>query len=338
MPMSERPSEPPPSSPGLPAFNRSRRRARERRSAGRLGSRAFWLWSLTGVAVLIVVFWKRQQSEVEAHRARVLARQRALDADLGPLFFPMRERFERWTMETARGEWADELPGADVEAVRALLKQPGVYLRLPAPEAKSTESIRQSAASSLKDLFIAGFLRLPASDPTRGKACASTRECGSGEVCNDLGRCLAPEQPYNLRIVYRGARALSEAWVHEVEVAQEPLRLRMYENDLDGALAADLPIAIDQLKRAHYFLVVIDEAPAGLARAPGQSLAEAVQAAPHAARVALYEVAHERRVFRLRHELDVDAPPGGTPESRDAQRRQLMNAELARATRAALGL
>ncbi|HEU4404241.1 MAG TPA: hypothetical protein VFS43_02970 [Polyangiaceae bacterium] len=330
------PSEPPP--PGLPAFNRARRRARERGRGGTFGSRAFWLWSVTFVAALAIVYWKRQQSEVEAHRARLLARQRALEADLGPLFYPLRERFERWTTETARADWADEAPAGGAEAVRALLEKPGVYLRLPAPDARTNDAIRQAAPSSLKDLFVAGLLRAPAADPRRGKACASTRECAAGEVCNEAGYCAVPEQPYNLRVAYRGARALSETWVHEVEVAQEPLRLRMYENDLDAALAADLPVAVDLLKRAQYFLVVVDEVPPGLARAPGQGLAEAVQAAPHAARVALYEVPRERRVFRSRHELDADLQTSASPEGRDAQRRQVLNAELAQKVRAALGL
>ncbi len=290
------------------------------------------------MAAIAIVVWKRQQSEVEAHRARVLARQRSLDAELGPLFFPLRERFERWTMETARGDWADEPAAPGAEGVRELLERPGVYLRLPAAEARSAEAIRQSAQGSLKDLFVAGLLRAPASDPLRGKACASARECPAGEVCNELGHCTLPEQPYNLRIAYRGARALSEAWVHEVEVAHEPLRLRMYEGDLDAALAGDLPIAVEMLKRAQYFLVVADEAPAGFRPAAGQSLAEALQAAPHPVRVALYEVPRERRVFRSKHELEIALPPASAGEGRDAQRRQILNAELARAVRAELGL
>lgn len=335
-------STPPPSQPpetGLPAFNRALRKARSRGRVSTLGSRTFWLWSLTFVAALAIVYWKRQQSEVEAHRARLLARQRSLDADLGPLFFPMRERLERWAVESARAEWADEAPAGGGAAVRALLEKPGVYLRLPSTDARSSEAIRQAAPNSLKDLFVAGLLRAPAApDPQAGKACTSTRECGAGEVCNDAGHCALPEQPYNLRVAYRGARALSETWVHEVEVAQEPLRLRMYENDLDAALAADLPVAVDLLKRAQYFLVVIDEVPPSLSRTPGQSLAEAVQAVPHAVRVALYDVPHERRIFRSRHELEVDLQTSASPEGRDAQRRQVLNAELARQVRTSLGL
>jgi hypothetical protein len=336
--MSESNQTPPTPTPGLPAFDRERRRLRGRRGPSTFGSRAFWIWSLTAVAALAIVYWKQQQSEVEAQRARILARQRALDADLGPLFFPLRERFERWAIETARSGWADEPPASPGAPLRSLLERPGVYLRLPASEARSNESIRQAAQGSLKDVFVAGLLRAPAIDPLRGKACTATRECSAGEICNDEGHCAQPEQPFNLRIVYRGARALSETWLHEVEVAHEPLRLRMYESDLDAALAAELPVAVDQLKRAQYFLVVIDETPEGFRAPSGYGFAEALQGVPHPVRVALYDVPHDRRVFRLTVSLDVDLPQGGPVEGRDAQRRQILNAELARQVREAVGL
>jgi hypothetical protein len=331
-------SSPPPSAkPGLPAFNRARQQRHER-PRRTFGSRAFWVWSLSAIVVIAVVAWKRQQADVEARRARILARQRALEADVGPLFYPQRERFERWTIETARGAWVDEAPALPPDGLRALFERPGVYLRLPAPDARSAESIRQSAQASLKDVFVAGLVRAPAADPSRGKPCASARECAAGEACNEAGHCAPPEQPYNLRIAYRGARALSEPWVREVETAHEPLRLRMYENDLDVALASDLPLAVDLLKRAHYFLVVVDEAPAGLRPAPGQPLADAVQAEPHLVRVALYDVPRERRLFRAARELAADLPPAAPTEGQGALRRQVLNAELARVVRESLGL
>ena len=324
---------------GLPAITRARE-LREARKNNPAASGKFWIWSGVAVAALSIFYWKKTQADNEAYRTRVLTRQRAIAAEMGPLFFPLREKIERWTADTARGEWANELVGGSAEVARVLpelLKKPGIYLRLAQPDAQPAEKLRVAATDSLLDEFVLRFVRNPGPDPHLGKECTATRECTPGQMCNEIGHCAEPSQPYNLRIAYRGTRVLNDEWVHTVETADEELRLRLFERDLNSAVESDIPITIDLLKRAQYFLVVIDELPPGLVAADKDtSLEQTAQAEVHTARVAVYDIRRDALVARVRERVDATVPV--VQNGIGAQRRQIFNYELARQSRSDMGI
>lgn len=322
---------------GLSSIRDARALRAERSFTPQGASGKFWLWSAVAVVAITIFYWKKSDTDNEAHRTRVLAKQRGVAAEMAPLYFPLREKIEGWTMALAQTE-----PGEDViapsfstpGAADALLQKPGIYLRLAQPNATSVPKLRAAAMDSLRDAFTACFLRAKNPDPREGKDCKSTKECEKGKVCNEAGHCTVLSQPANLRVAYRGMRVLEDTWIREVQTATDALRLRLFDSDLDSAVAADIPAAIDLMVKGQYFLVVLDEVPVGVKAPEGSTLEETVQALVHPTRVGLYDVKTGELLFRGRREIDVTVPV--VPGSVDVQRRQILNCELARDVRRTL--
>ncbi len=318
----ERPSR------GLSSLREARERREARKDAPSASSR-FWLWSLLVIAALTVFYLKITGSEADAKRTRILSKERVIAEELGPRFNPTRDAIERWTMETAGAPPSDDLSGLShyqPAALATLLGKPGVFFRTLLPEATSVESIRSVANLSLKDAFTECFLKIPQVTTSTPHACKLTKECAKGEMCNALGSCSVPTQPYNLRLLYWGMRVTSEKWTQDVETATDPLRLRMFEGDLEDASANDLPLVADLLNRSRYYLVALDEPPAQLTPTEGETRNEAVQALVHPTRVALYDLTSKQLIFRARRTIDVPVPV--LAGSENAVRRQVYNCTL----------
>lgn len=324
---------------GLPSIHEARTLRGSRLLPRASGS--FWLWSLVGVAALTIFYWKKTQSETDAHRARVLAKQRGVDIEVGPIYRSLRDKVERWTVETATGKDTDDVIAPELKTAGdgdpEVFKKPAVYLRLAQPHATDAKAIRAASANSLRDAFTSCLLRTPHLDSHKGKACERSRECTPGEFCNEVGVCARPTQPYNMRVAYKGLKSLSEDWVRDVETTTEPLRLRVREAEIDDASVTDIPIAIELLKRAQHVLIVIDEVPQGVKTDPEKTLEQVVQSEVHPARVALYRLQDDKLLFRARRTIDVTIPAIPTDaETIEAQRRQILNCALAQEVRAAL--
>jgi hypothetical protein len=272
----------------------------------------------------------------------VLAKQRVIANEAGPLYAELRDRIERVTIETAK--WKGDLDDADpdLKAILTgkdgppLLQQPGVYLRLSLQNADTPEKIRKASRDSLRDAFTACFLHVPHMDAHQGKPCKKSKECDKGEICNEVELCSKPGQPYNMRVAYRGMRVLEEDWVRDVETASHQLRLRAFEADVDDATANDVPVALDLLKRARYFLLVLDEIPPGTTPEDGGTLEQAVQSDVHPARVVLYDLRDKKLLFRAKRTIDVNLPV--VPGNIEAQRRQILNCALAQEIRDTMGV
>ena len=257
---------------------------------------------------------------------------------MAPLYFPLREKVEGWTIDLAKNAPQEDVISPSLKqpgAAEALLAKPGIYLRLAQPNATTVPKIRAAAMDSLRDAFTACFLRAKNPDPRDGKECRSTKECDKGKICNEVNHCTVLSQPANLRVAYRGMRVLEDTWIREVQTATDALRLRLFEGDLDSAVAADIPSAIDLMVRGQYFLVVLDEIPDGTKPEDKATLEETVQAIVHPTRVGLYDVKTGELLFKGRREIDVTVPV--VPGSVDAQRRQVLNCALARDVRRTLG-
>jgi hypothetical protein len=236
-------------------------------------------------------------------------------------------------------------PGAEVIDREALASwdfrdKPGLYLRMRVDDAKDAAAIRKGAKDSLRDAFTGCLVRVANQVPTSGKECKRTRDCPTGELCNETDHCSRPAQPYNLRVAYRTMHVLSDEWMRDAQDASTELRLRLLKESFEDTVRDDAPVAADLLTRAQYLLVVLDETPAGFAPPAGANATEAVQAAEHSARVGVWRISDGKPVLRVRREAGgrlLGAQPAADPDVLDARQRQANSCALALAVRQAMG-
>lgn len=299
--------------PGLPSLNDARA---ERRRALVMGKARmpgiplhFWLWTAVGIGAFGIIYWRIAQGELEAARSKVMAKQRAMTVALGPKLFPFRDKVEGWVREL-RGPWtADHVaPGIDIERISS---GASVYLRLRLVNTASPRDIRNAAKISLRDGFTSClFVGKTKPSTAAGPACRTIGDCASGLLCSELGTCGEPEQPYNMRLVYRTLRVLSSEWTDELHEVTSELGLSAYDRDLRNVAKSDVPVTVQLLSRAKYFTLVLDEDPEGgvPAEVPeaGESPEERVQRVAHFARVGIWDLASGDPVVRLRAEAAAD--------------------------------
>lgn len=323
---------------GLQAVEQSR----EARSKMKWPSPKFWGYAGIILAISAIIYWKRQQGEFESARQALMAKQRAVAVELGPRWNPMREKIEAWTMELAKA------PGPEVVDTETLKKwdfreKAGVYLRLRVEDAKTVESIRKNARDSLRDAFTSCMVRVNNPNPLAGAECKKTRDCPAGEFCNEMNRCSRPAQPFNLRVAYRTLHVLSDEWVRDVQDAGTDLRFRLLSASFEDAIRDDIPLAVEVLTRAQYFMLVLDEAPEGTEAPKATETAtatEALQAVPHMARVGVWSLNDGKLLLRVRREASgqlLGAPPAVDTDVLEARQRQANSCALALAVRTAMG-
>ncbi|WP_437941352.1 hypothetical protein [Sorangium sp. So ce341] len=293
----------------------------------------FWGYTALVLAVSAILHWKWSQGQIESARQKLMARQRAVAVELGPRWFPMRDRVEGWTLDLARSAGAELV---DREALKAwnFRELAGIYLRLRVDEAASVDAVRKNAQQSLRDAFTACLLRVPNPNPLAGAECKRTRDCPAGEYCNEAERCSRPAQPFNLRVAYRTMHVLSDEWVRDAQDASSELRLRLLESSFEDTMRDDVPLAAELLTRAQYYLVVLDEP------AEGAASTEALLGVPHMARVGVWRLSDGKPILRVRREASGHLI-GGTPSVEgsvlEARQRQANSCALALAVREAMG-
>jgi hypothetical protein len=322
--------------------------ARTKRRQGRLPAipTRFWLWALTVIVAWAIFYWKKTQNEIESQKATLFAKQRGVVAELGAKFDPLRQRIEDWTLESAgpyKGDLvAPELKGWDFAT------QPGIYVRLRLSDAASAEVMRKAAMSSLRDGFTACLFREPNADPASGPPCKASHDCTPGTFCNELDHCMPPAQPYNMRTAYHGTRVLGEDWTVRLRTASSDMSMRLLQREFDSAVKDDIPLVIDIMTRAQFFLLVLDEDPetgfVAAALPPGNPPLEAIQAMAHPARVFLFGLRPglDKPLLRVRRDVSGQFMPTGEtaptdPDILASQQRQVNSCQLALQVRAALG-
>lgn len=307
---------------GLPAIAR----AREDRSRGR--TRWTTQAGLLALAVVIgglVVHKIVSQRELNSDRQTLLSKQRAVAVTLGPQWFPLRDKLEADVLGAAKDYAGDSV---DPQARGGAFKtQPGLYLRMRVDDARDAGSVRKVAADAKKDAFAACLLREPNERGVRG-------EIDGGAFA---------EQPWNLGQAYASTRILTDDWMQEVKDADDDLRLRVFAEQYDKAVKTEIPLAIDVVKRAAFFLLVLDEDVPEAAKLAdgGRVTEEALQLVPHPSRVHLFDLASGKEILRLRRTGDARVIPAGEravtdSETRDAMQRQANNCSLANAVDVAL--
>lgn len=278
----------------------------------------------------LLVSWIFSKRSLSSEKEALLAQQRAAVQTVGAEWNPLRDRIERLTLDVANRPYAGDLvePRAASWDLRSV---PGLYLRLRVEDAKDVEALRKNARESVKDAFTSCLLH---------ESNAKTDPKASEDP--DAG--VVPEQPWNLRQAYAATRVLTDEWANEVRDADSELRLRVFEQQYDKAKTSGIPLAIDIVKRAQFYLLVLDEdVPEAkeFADDAGVVTSEALQQVPHPARVVVVDLKSGDEIVRLRRVGEATFRFAGEqairdPEVRAAMRRQVNNCALADQVRAAI--
>ena len=309
--------------PGLKAIHAGR--ADRLRGKYSRPSGSTWLIGVAGIIAVMVAYRLISGRQLDSVKDGLLAKQRAVESTVGKEWFPLRDRIEKVTLDAA-GEFKGDF--VDSEASRWDFRSlPGIYLRLRVADAKDAASMRRAAGESAKDGFVGCLLREPNAAAARGE-----RDAGA-----------FPDQPWNLRQAYSATRVLTPEWVSEVKEAGDALRLRVFEQQYDKAAREEIPMAVDLVKRAQFFLLVLDEdSDAAKAAADGGPVTEeSLQLLPHDARVHVVNLRTGAEVLRLRRVGAATFMSAGEhtiadPETKAAIQRQVNNCSLAQQVQAAI--
>ena len=300
---------------GLPSIaaareRRSRRGARWTGQAGLVAAGA-----VLGAFVLNALVTGR---ELSTGRQALLAKQHAVELTLGAEWFPLRDRIEGDVQAAAQSHAGDLVdPRAKEGHFRS---QPGLYLRIRLADVQGQWRLGQTAANAKKDAFAACLLREPNERGLRG----------------DLDGGAFAEQPWNLGQAYAATRILTPEWVSAVRDADEVIRLRVFSEQYDKAVGQEIPLAVDIVRRAQFFLLVLDEdTPEAAAFTDGGPMTEeALQLVGHPAQIHLFDLKENKEILRLRRSGDARVIPAGERRISDsetlaAMQRQANNCALA---------
>ena len=305
--------------------------ARAERGKSKYGKISGPVWLVAGGAVIVtlVVAYLLNDRTLGVEKDDILAQQRAAVSTVGAEWYPLRDKLEKITLDAAAHFDGDKV---DPEAARMDFRSsPGLYLRLRVAEAKNAESLREHAKDSVKDAFTGCLLREPNAALAQGQADAGT----------------GPEQPWNLHRAYSATRVLTDEWSNEVKAAEDKDRLRVFRQQYDKAKRDEIPVAIDIIKRAQFFLLVLDEdVPDAreLSNDPkdaGGITEEGLQQVPHPARILIVNLKTGAELARLRKTAEADFQFVGEqavrdPEVRAAMKRQVNNCALAQSVWSAI--
>ena len=282
------------------------------------------LMAVSALALILLGYGFVSHRVLEKSKGDLLSKRRAVETTLGPDWFALSGKLEKLVLDTGRdwpGDWVD------AEAGRTDFRSlPGIYLRLRRAEAKDAAALRGAAKSSVKDAFAACLLR-PTTPP-------KLPDGGVGQ-----------EQPWNLRQAYASTRVLTDEWANEVKLSSDDLRLRVFEQQFDKATREEIPLAVDIVKRAAFFLLVLDEdAPEALEKVDGGAITmEALQLVSHDARVRVWNLKTGAEIARVRRRGEggfrfVGEQTVQDPETLDAMQRQVNGCALANRVKEALGV
>jgi len=289
--------------------------AREQRKHRTRASLTFWVYALAGIAVATVAYRLVTRSQLNSRKEDMFGARSSLESGVGREWNALSAKLERFTLEEAgdyRGDLMDKsVAGWDFRSLA------GIYLRVRAAEAKTVETLRRAGEDSARDGFTSCLLR-----PTVG-----------GSQAMDAGAI--QDRPWNLRQGYAATRVLTPEWKALASEASDDHRLRVFEEQYDKATKQDIPLAVEMLKEAEFFLLVLDEdVDAGRDQDGGAITEESLQLVKHPARVTLFNLKSGVPVFRTRK-----ASEGGyrlssehamtDPAIRDAMKRQVNNCALA---------
>jgi hypothetical protein len=293
------------------------RAERGRSKYGRVTGSA-WLAGGGAVVTTLIVAYLLSDRTLSTEKEDILSQQRAAVSTVGAEWYPLRDRLEKLTLDAAARFDGDKV---DLEAAKMDFRSsPGLYLRLRVADAKSADELRKHSKDSVKDAFTGCLLREPNAALARGDS--------------DAG--VGPDQPWNLSQAYTSTRVLTEEWTSEVKASDDKDRLRVFRQQYDKAKRDEIPLAIDIIKRAQFFLLVLDEdVPEAQELSDGGTITEeALQQVAHPTRVHLVNLKTGVEIARVRRTAEADFQFVGEravrdPDVRAAMKRQVNNCALA---------
>jgi hypothetical protein len=296
-------------------------KAREMRVAGKFSRPTEKMWGAALLMLIAVLGAYRYFSNRSLSDAKddLLGKRKAIEVTVGAEWTPLHTKLEQIAIDEAavfKGDFVD--PAAKSLSFRST---PGLYLRMKVDDAHDGASIRKAAQDSLKDGFTSCLLRTTNEPLARGDA--------------DAGAF--PDQPWNLRQAYSATRILTDDWKREVEESSDSLRLRVFQQQYDKAVAEEIPLAIDIIKKARVFVLVLDEEESSAPRNDAGIITdETLQLVEHDARIIVYDLKKDALLARLKRTASGTYMPAGDrpiadEETRDAVQRQVNNCALAQA-------
>jgi hypothetical protein len=308
---------------------------RGRSKHGRISGTAALVAGLAVVSI-VVASWQYREHSLSGQKDDLLAKQRAAQTTVGAAWTPLRDALEKTTLDAATGAYKGDFvdPEASKWDFRSL---PGIYLRMRTEDAKDAASLRKKAKDSGRDGFVACLLR--ENNPTMA-AIARGEDAGSPWQ----------DQPWNLRLAYASTRVLDDDWATEVKNAEDEIHLRVFVQQYEKAKTEEIPLAVEIVTRAKFFLLALDEdvpeardlAPDAGAGKPPKVTEEELEQVPHPVRVEILKLEATKpgqaptakEMVRLRREPEGGfrfAAGGGVRDPRmiAAVKRQVNNCELA---------
>lgn len=288
--------------------------ARAERKGAKFGKVDGRVWMVAGGAVVITLFvaFLLNERTLSSEKEEILSQQRAAVTTVGAEWYPLRDKLERLTLDLASHFDGDKV---DAEGAKMDFRaSPGLYLRMRLADARDVDSLRKHAKDSAKDAFTGCLLREP-----------SAADAGTGA-----------EQPWNLHRAYSATRVMTDEWAAEVKAADDKDRLRVFRQQYEKAKRDEIPVAIDIVKRAQFFLLVLDEdVPEARELSDGGTITEeALQQVPHPTRVHIVNLKTGGSIASLRKTAEADFQFAGErvvrdPETLAAMKRQVNNCALA---------
>lgn len=319
------------------------RDARVQRGAnkhGRITGRA-WLVAIMAVLTVVAVAWQFRERSLSVQKEELLAKQRAALTTVGAAWNPLRSTLEQAAMDAA-GRYEGDFFDLEVQQwdFRSL---PGIYLRMRVADAKNAAAIRKAADDSQRDSFVGCMFR--ENNPSMQRVTRG-EDAGSGWQ----------DQPWNLRLAYFATRILTDEWVSEVKSAEDEIHLRVFVQQYEKSKNEEIPLAIDIVKRAQFFLLALDEDVPEAAehvtdagRNAGKITERALQEVKHPTRVHVFQLERSapganptlKERVRVRREGDADFRFAGEhtvtdPYTLSAMKRQVNNCALAQTVWAAI--
>lgn len=316
---------------GLKAI-REARTERARSKHGRVTGKA-WLVAISVVLSVVGGALVFRDRSLAIQKEELLAKERAALTTVGAEWMPLRDKMEKMTLDAAgpyKGDFVD--PDAAKWDFRSV---PGIYLRMRVEDAKDVAALRKAAQDSARDSFVGCLFR--ENNP-------SMAAIARGELDAGLGW---QDQPWNLRLAYMATRILTDEWLDEVKKAEDEIHLRVFVQQYEKAKTEEIPLAVDIVKRAQFFLLVLDEdVPEAKELTPdagrnaGKVTERQLQLLPHPTRVHLVRLRgtssnpEAKEMVRLRREPEAEFRFAGEHNIRDpytvaAVKRQVNNCALA---------
>jgi hypothetical protein len=307
---------------GLPSIARARE---DRARRGGSWTAQAGLVAAGAIVVALIAHTVVSHRDLAAGKQSLLAKQRAVVSTLGAEWFPLRDHLEADVLGAAQEFHGDHVaPAVWTSPFRT---RPGLYLRMRVADARSADDVRRVAADAKKDAFAACLLREPNERAARGEA--------------DAGAFA--EQPWNLGQAYAATRILTDRWVQAVRDIDDDMQMRVFNDQYEHAVRDEIPVAVDVVRRAEFFLLVLDEdVPEAFVRSDGGPMTEEkLQLVGHPARVHLFDLKTNEELFRLSRSGEALVIPAGErqitdPETLEAMQRQANNCALANAVAASL--